>query len=89
VGLSRYSLRARAGDEQALAHTKGHPEMAENANYIDCPLCGHRFSEDELGCHTACPFSENCKIACCPRCGYQIFRKSETVEWIKRFLGKG
>jgi len=66
--------------------TAGSSHMNEDRDYIDCPLCGHRFSENELKCHEACPFSSNCRITCCPKCGYQIFRRSDTVEWIKRFL---
>ena len=64
----------------------GSPDMEEDVKRIDCPLCGHRFSENELKCHEACPLSSNCRITCCPKCGHQIFRKSDTVEWIKRLL---
>jgi predicted RNA-binding Zn-ribbon protein involved in translation (DUF1610 family) len=62
--------------------------MAETSAEIRCPLCGYRFSEDKLECHTACPLSESCQMACCPKCGYQIVRDTKTVKWMKKLLGR-
>jgi hypothetical protein len=62
--------------------------MSGSGAEMRCPLCGYRFSESELECHTACPFGERCRVACCPRCGYQIVRDSKTVQWIKKILGR-
>lgn len=48
-----------------------------------CPLCGLRFYEAEAKrpCR-GCPLDSNCRLICCPNCGYQM---PEEPRWLIRF----
>lgn len=39
---------------------------------IKCALCGFKFDQRALACHSQCPLAEGCAIICCPNCGYQV-----------------
>lgn len=63
-----------------------------------CPLCGYRFSFDEMperGCRI-CPMKRNCDALICPNCGYcqpqttQVeFLLRRLIEWVRRTVGPG
>ncbi|HLB61905.1 MAG TPA: FeoA family protein [Actinomycetota bacterium] len=44
-----------------------------------CRLCGHRFDETKLACHSQCPLGKRCSLICCPNCGYQVVDESRTL----------
>jgi Fe2+ transport system protein FeoA len=46
---------------------------------MKCGLCGHKFTQDEVRCHPACPLVGNCPVVCCPRCGYQTPDESRST----------
>jgi len=58
-----------------------------NSKY-KCPLCGLEFDDAGALCHS-CPMSKNCKVICCPNCGYGFTDESRLVEWLKRRLSFG
>ena len=43
-----------------------------------CQLCGYKYDETKLICHSACPMAEGCAIVCCPNCGYQVVDESKS-----------
>ncbi|MFN0152729.1 MAG: hypothetical protein ACKVU1_18655 [bacterium] len=53
-----------------------------------CPLCQHRFNEDEMPCNTGCPMHRMCKVLCCPRCHYEFVEESVIVNFVKKLVGK-
>lgn len=46
---------------------------------MKCGLCGHKFSQDDVRCSSACPLAGGCPVICCPRCGYQTLDESRSV----------
>lgn len=43
---------------------------------IKCTLCGFEFFYNEASC-VKCPLNKQCKIICCPHCGYQTIDESK------------
>lgn len=41
-----------------------------------CPLCGGEVSADRSRCAGGCPMAKNCRILCCPHCGYGFVEDS-------------
>lgn len=37
-----------------------------------CQLCGAEFEPTAMGCQDKCPMSRQCRLICCPHCGYQV-----------------
>jgi len=56
--------------------------VAPNSKLV-CPLCGKRFSEDEMKCTAGCLFSKNCNLLCCPHCGYTFKEHSAIIDFLK------
>lgn len=58
-----------------------------------CPLCGKSIetSSDREHC-PSCPVAKQCKILCCPHCGYEFVEDSALVSGltglIRRLRGK-
>lgn len=51
-----------------------------------CPLCGEVFSSDRSHCASGCPMAANCRVLCCPACGYQFVEDSLVISGAERFL---
>jgi len=49
-----------------------------------CPLCGGSFPADGSGCPSACPIAKQCKVLCCPHCGYEFVEDSAVASGIAR-----
>ena len=47
---------------------------------IKCPLCGHRFIEEEgrAACG-GCPLAKSCGMVRCPNCNYDVPRQSRLL----------
>jgi hypothetical protein len=50
---------------------------------MKCALCGFEFDEDNNTCQ-GCLFSKNCRMTCCPNCGYKIPLKSKMISIFER-----
>ena len=59
----------------------------ENDTEITCTLCGAVFEPDENTCG-GCALHKDCRLVCCPNCGYGIPEESKLVSWLKRRLEK-
>jgi uncharacterized protein (DUF2225 family) len=59
-------------------------------NFIKCPLCGFKFSSDEMhkGLCAKCPFHKGCNLICCPNCNYKFAIESKTVSFLKNTFDK-
>lgn len=59
-------------------------------SYYKCPLCGYKFSTEEMkkSACTKCPLNKKCNIICCPNCNYQFVTESKTVSFLKNTFGK-
>jgi hypothetical protein len=54
---------------------------------IKCTLCGAVFEPDENTCG-GCIVRKDCKLVCCPNCGFGIPRESKLATWFKQRLEK-
>lgn len=56
--------------------------------FVTCPLCGYRYENSPEKC-VRCPMGRNCKVLCCPHCGYQVVDDTsvkEALYSIRRFF---
>ena len=52
---------------------------------MNCPLCGHESPEFIIACES-CMLNKNCKLVCCPNCGYKFPQESKIVNFfLKKF----
>jgi hypothetical protein len=51
-----------------------------------CPLCGGNVPNEHDHCAGACPFAKNCRILCCPSCGYEFVEDSAVVRGVTRWV---
>jgi len=56
--------------------------MAEGNMTIKCSLCGTVFEPAENTCN-GCIVRKNCKLICCPNCGFGIPAESQILGWLK------
>ncbi|MGQ9721601.1 MAG: hypothetical protein ACUVXA_09805 [Candidatus Jordarchaeum sp.] len=52
--------------------------MSEKEVYR-CPLCGYKFTEDNVDKCSLCPMAKACDLIMCPNCSYE-FPKSNKKE---------
>ena len=52
----------------------------------ECPLCGAAFSSDQSHCAGGCPMAANCRVLCCPACGYEFIEDSILISGAQRLL---
>jgi rubredoxin len=50
---------------------------------MKCALCGFEFEENNNTCR-GCLFSKNCRMLCCPNCGYKIPSKSKILTFFEK-----
>lgn len=43
-----------------------------------CPLCGSPWSQKS--CQASCPLGKNCRLVCCPNCGYRTVAESSLIK---------
>lgn len=55
---------------------------------IKCALCGFEFSPEENIACVSCPLKRNCKVICCPNCGYQTVEEGKLGEGFKKLFHK-
>lgn len=58
----------------------------EPAEVIKCMLCGLKFDPTDAGACSSCPIKSDCKVICCPNCGYRFV--DEDTSRAARFLKK-
>lgn len=51
-----------------------------------CPLCGGTVPTDRGRCAGGCPIAKNCRILCCPHCGYGFVEDSAVATGIGRLV---
>jgi hypothetical protein len=54
---------------------------------MNCPLCGHKFTEYVIACES-CILNKNCKLVCCPNCGYKFPQESKIFNFFTRIFKK-
>jgi len=54
---------------------------------MNCPLCGNSFEEFSYACK-GCPVNKDCKLICCPNCGYKFPNESKIVNFINNIFKK-
>ena len=59
-------------------------ETAGNDNMIKCSLCGAVFEPDGNTCG-GCALRKDCKLICCPNCGFEIPEESKLITWFKEY----
>ncbi|MBI4831640.1 MAG: hypothetical protein HY801_08825 [Candidatus Lindowbacteria bacterium] len=62
-------------------------DTAERDTKMTCTLCGAVFEPDENTCG-GCVLHKDCKVVCCPNCGFGIPKESKFVSWLREHLGK-
>jgi len=58
-------------------------DTVERETKITCSLCGAVFVPDENVCG-GCVLHKDCKLVCCPNCGFGIPPDSKLVAWLKK-----
>jgi uncharacterized protein (DUF2225 family) len=44
---------------------------------IKCPMCGNAFDKQQgRSACAGCPFGRDCRMLCCPNCGYETVGES-------------
>ena len=61
--------------------------VTEKHTGIKCALCGAEFDPDENTCG-GCVIRKDCKLVCCPSCGFGMPKESNLTNWLKRWLKK-
>ena len=61
--------------------------MSEKDTRIKCGMCGTEFDPDLNTCG-GCMVRKDCKLICCPNCGFGIPEESKLASWLKRRLEK-
>jgi hypothetical protein len=65
---------------------------SERSEFMICPLCGHAFDESAESACRKCPLKPDCRMVCCPQCGYQTVTTAPITEkavgMLKRLLGR-
>jgi len=54
---------------------------------MNCPLCGHSFTEYIHACE-ACVLNKSCKLVCCPNCGYKYPLESKIINLFSKIFKK-
>lgn len=54
---------------------------------MKCLFCGHE-STDAIEKCAGCPLRSNCRVICCPNCGYELERESTLAKWAEKLLKK-
>ncbi len=62
-------------------------DMTDKKEKIKCTLCGAVFEPDGNTCG-GCVLRKDCRLICCPNCGFGIPEESKLVDWF-RDLRKG
>ena len=57
--------------------------IIEDQTDFTCPLCGYKYDSSQKKCVT-CPMGKNCKVLCCPHCGYQVIDDTYIKEIIRK-----
>ena len=57
-------------------------EATGKDNLIKCSLCGAVFESDGNTCG-GCALRKDCKLICCPNCGFEIPEESKLIAWFK------
>lgn len=57
-------------------------DAGEKNSGIKCSLCGAVFKSAENTCG-GCALKKDCRIICCPNCGFRIPEESNLVSWLK------
>ncbi|MBI3159111.1 MAG: ferrous iron transport protein A [Chloroflexi bacterium] len=60
-------------------------------NTLTCPLCGVEFQAGDPSACAACPLASDCRLVCCPNCGYQQPDPagSRLARWAARWFERG
>ena len=58
----------------------------ETGRIRKCPLCGGTIPADRSRCGGGCPMAMNCRILCCPHCGYGFVEDSIVITGIGRLM---
>jgi ribosomal protein L37E len=62
-------------------------DAARKDTEMTCTLCGAMFSPDENTCG-GCVLHKECKVICCPNCGFGMPKESRFVSWLREHVGK-
>lgn len=54
---------------------------------MNCPLCGYSFTEYVIPCES-CILNKNCKLVCCPNCGYKFPQESKILNFLYKKIKK-
>ena len=57
-------------------------EATGKDNMIKCSLCGAVFEPDGNTCG-GCALRKDCKLICCPNCGFETPEESKLIAWFK------
>jgi hypothetical protein len=58
-------------------------DTSKTENKIKCSLCGAIFEPDSNTCG-GCALNKDCKLICCPNCGFGIPGESKLSKWLKK-----
>ncbi len=58
-------------------------DAVRNDTKIKCSLCGAVFEPDENTCG-GCIVRKECRLICCPNCGFGIPEDSKIVKWLRK-----
>ena len=62
--------------------------VKQPGQFRKCPLCGGAVPSDRSHCARGCPMARNCRILCCPHCGYGFVEDSTVATGIGRLVDR-
>ena len=59
-------------------------DVSDDGKTVKCTLCGAEFEPGGNTCG-GCALRKDCKLICCPNCGFEFPEESKLVTWLKGF----
>ena len=57
-------------------------DKTEKKEMMKCSLCGAVFEPRQNTCG-GCTLRKDCRLICCPNCGFEIPEESKLITWLK------
>ena len=61
-------------------------EARKKKEILTCPLCGNRFTLEEVKCFTDCLTKCGCNLIGCPNCHYKFPEQSKIVGLVRKLF---
>jgi Fe2+ transport system protein FeoA len=60
--------------------------MADEREYVHCPMCGIQFERTDTICERGCVLNSGCTSVRCPGCDYEFPEHGKSATWFQRLF---